>query len=443
MEINLLLENIKKFQKKLELDTIDKKIIKNKDFIPLLKSNLFKNLNDFQDFYSELRYILEKCPNNKLGPNLLPIDPNTNLEINIDNIIVYNEMCYNINLLPNSNSKWKKLLGLFLVSLAGGAAMFKYSDKINSYLTNVSYQGNQDKLYNNTSNSDTLNNNIENPYDIKISYKELKKQVSDKIYDLYTYINPITYQKVFKDFGVHYNEKSSNLGYEDIFTMETSDFIKKYQYLYSNDKELSIDNKNKVEKYFRLNPEKFKNFLEVISDTNNYLINMQLFMDKEQIKNLVSSYLRKLLDLKTVMENKELYDTLLTDPSNYQKVFKDFGVYYSEISTNLEYEDIFTMEPFFFIQNHYYQYDNVNEILNEGLDIDNKNKVESYFLSNPHKFKDFLQEISDIKNNLINRQSLLTKEEIKDLFSSYLRKLVDLKTIIKNKELYTTLLSNR
>ena len=353
MEIELLLKNIKKISGK--LDYIDRKIIWNKDFIPLLKSNVFENLDDFKEFYSELREILEKCPNNKLGPNLLPIDPTTNLEINIDNITVYNEMCYNINTLPKSNSKWKKLLGLFLVSLAGGSAMFNYGDKIpeiNSYLKTVGDEYTShyhlNPLYNikndietsiissytdvtNNFKPDTLNPiyplykdmsryNIDFDIiktDVTKSYKNFEKGVVNKIYPLYneiyhTYINPIHYQKVFKDFGVHYSEISTNFQYEDIFTMDPDKFIEKYINVEKTlDEGLSIDNKNKVESHFRSYPHEFKKFLQAISVNKNDLLYNKAFMTLKQKNDLYSSYLRKLVDLKIIMENKELYDTLL------------------------------------------------------------------------------------------------------------------------------------
>ena len=343
MEIELLLENIKKISGK--LDTIDKKIIKNKDFIPLLKSNAFQNLDDFKEFYSELREILEKCPNNKLGPNLLPIDPTTNLEINIDNITVYNEMCYNINTLPKSNSKWKKLLGLFLVSLAGGSAMFKYGDKIpeiKSYLKTV---GNHSKpkypldplpnLYKDIKNGvissyADVSNQITQLYhqytdspSYPIVYKKgvednyIKENIIDpKKKDTvtnYTYFNDIDYKKGFKDFWVTYSEISTNLKYEDILNMDLYTFIKTHSNSYNNvkeiiDKVLSIDSKNFIENFFGDNPDKFIQLLLNINDYKFFLLTNEKHLN---IKNVNEGYLERLLYLKIIMENRELYDKIL------------------------------------------------------------------------------------------------------------------------------------
>ena len=122
MKLNYFLQNIYN-----EFTEFHKKIVQNKYFEQFIKSKEIKDLNELNIFFENLKDIFIKCPNNEYSRNLLPIDPNTGEEIDVENILVENNICVNkLFSTSKKSSIFKKLVGLFLVSLMASTTYINF-----------------------------------------------------------------------------------------------------------------------------------------------------------------------------------------------------------------------------------------------------------------------------------------------------------------------------
>ena len=132
-ENKLFLDNIYKSQEDgLLLKEFDKKIVNSPYFETIVRDSEFKNLEELNLFFKQLEKIFNTCQKNDINENsLFPIDPNTGENIDINNLYIYKDICYNTDITSadykEKTPTWKKLL-----SIADSSLMFISSDvKIN------------------------------------------------------------------------------------------------------------------------------------------------------------------------------------------------------------------------------------------------------------------------------------------------------------------------
>ena len=118
------MDNIYKRQEEGILTDFDKQIVNSPYFENVIKNSEFKDLEELKIFFDVIKLLFNNCENNKINKNsLFPIDPYTGEDIDINNFLKKNGICYNKDkdvispFYDNKSDIWKKLMTIMSIGV--------------------------------------------------------------------------------------------------------------------------------------------------------------------------------------------------------------------------------------------------------------------------------------------------------------------------------------